>query len=140
MKFPKFVYSISGWIQPDGKWHPSDEWWHISAIYELKDLGCPYLQDTVTNKILKEGDEIKIKKHISDIGFIKISRAQIDGNISNTEQLFALQNLLSLCNPDEEIGILGHNGVLKNIRIARIMKLKNPRVLSKIKKEDINNT
>jgi hypothetical protein len=129
MQEPKYLNKISGWILTDGKWHPTEEWWHINAIYDLKEEGYSILQSKETKEILKEGDESKIRDHLAALGFIKISRSQIDGIKLNIPQLVTLQNLLSLCNPDDEIGILGSNGVLKFIRISRIMKLKNPSAL-----------
>ncbi|WP_397601230.1 hypothetical protein [Silvanigrella sp.] len=129
MQEPKYLNKISGWILTDGKWHPTEEWWHINAIYDLKENGYPVLQSKETKEILMEGDESKIRDHLAVLGFIKISRSQIDGIKLNISQLVTLQNLLSLCNPDDEIGILGSNGVLKFIRISRIMKLKNPDAL-----------
>jgi len=49
----KYLNEISGWILTDGKWHPIDEWWHINAIYDLKETGYPPLQNKETNAILK---------------------------------------------------------------------------------------
>ena len=129
MPQPKHLNSISGWILSEGKWFPTEEWWHIQAIYDLRDEGYPDLQTKETKAILAEGDESKIRDHLANIGFIKISRCQIDGIKLNKKQLYTLQNLLSLCNPEDEIGILGRNGTLKFLSIARVMKLKNPEVL-----------
>jgi hypothetical protein len=129
MPQPKHLNNISGWILPEGEWHPTDEWWHINAIYDLRDSGHPNLQAKETKEILLEGDESKIRDHIASLGFIKFSRCQTDGVKLNRKQLSTLQNLLSLCNPEDEIGILGSNGILKFISISRIMKLKNPFVL-----------
>ncbi|APJ04692.1 hypothetical protein [Silvanigrella aquatica] len=120
---------ISGWILADGEWYPTDEWWHINAIYDLRDKGHPDLQSKVTNDILQDGDESKIRDHLAELCFIKISRSQIDGIKLNRKQLVTLQNLLSLCDPEAEIGILGSNGILKFISIGRIIKLKNPQIL-----------
>lgn len=124
MQEPKYLNKISGWILSEGTWHPTDEWWHLNAIYDLRQNGHPDLQSKETKEILKEGDESKIRDHVASLGFIKISRSQIDGIKLNNKQLSTLQNLLSLCNPDDEIGILGSNGTLKYIRISRLMKLK----------------
>lgn len=126
---PKHLNDISGWILTEGKWHPTDEWWHINAIYDLRDRGHPDLQGKETKEILLEGEESKIRDHIASLGFIKISRSQIDGVKLNRQQLSTLQNLLSLCDPEDEIGILGSNGILKFLSISRVMKLKNPLVL-----------
>ncbi len=126
---PKHLNNISGWILTEGLWHPTDEWWHINAIYDLRDSGHPDLQKKETKEILLEGEESKIRDHIASLGFIKISRSQIDGVKLNRQQLTTLQNLLSLCNPEDEIGILGSNGILKFLSISRVMKLKNPLVL-----------
>ena len=126
---PKHLNNISGWILSEGKWYPTDEWWHINAIYDLRDNGHPDLQSNETKEILLEGDESKIRDHIASLGFVKISRSQIDGAKLNRQQLSTLQNLLSLCSPEDEIGILGSNGILKFISISRVMKLKNPQIL-----------
>lgn len=125
----KLLNNISGWILSEGKWYPTDEWWHINAIYDLQDKGHPDLQDKETKKILLEGDESKIRGHVSSLGFIKISRSQIDGVKLNRQQLSTLQSLLSLCDPEDEVSILGNNGILKFMSVSRIMKLKNPHVL-----------
>lgn len=129
MQEQKYLNKISGWILTDGTWYPTDEWWHISAIYDLKDQGYPCLQRQDTYEVLNSGDESIIREHLAILGFIKISRSQIDGIKITNMQLATLQNLLSLCNPDDEIGLLGSNGAIKYIRIARIMKLKNPNAL-----------
>ncbi len=129
MQEQKYLNKISGWILTAGTWHLTDEWWHISAIYDLKDQGYPCLQSKDTSTVLNLGDESIIRDHLAQLGFIKISRCQIDGIKLSNIQLATLQNLLSLCNPDDEIGLLGSNGVIKHIRIARIMKLKNANAL-----------
>lgn len=129
MQDQKYLNKISGWILTDGTWYPTEEWWHISSIYDLKEQGFPSLQSKETKEILDSGDESNIRDHLANLGFIKISRSQIDGIKLTTTQLVTLQNLLSLCNPDDEIGLLGSNGLIKHIRIARIMKLKNPNIL-----------
>lgn len=129
MQEQKYLNKISGWILTDGTWLPTDEWWHISAMYDLKEQGYLSLQDKETTEILRLGEESTIREHLAKLGFIKISRSQIDGIKLTQTQLVTLQNLLALCNPDDEIGLLGNNGTIKYIRIARIMKLKNPNAL-----------
>ncbi|WP_186647888.1 hypothetical protein [Fluviispira vulneris] len=127
---PERLSEISGWILPCGKWHSTEEWWHINALYDLRDSGLSSLQEKTTLSILANGDEAQIRDHVAHLGFIKISRCQLDGVNMSRQQLATLQSLLFLCDPEQEIGILiGNTGIIKNVNISRIMKLKNPTVL-----------
>lgn len=121
--------SISGWILTEGKWYPTEEWWHLKAIYDLQDDGYPKLQSNETKKILLDGDEMKIRDHLASLGFIKISRSQIDGDTLNHQQLLTLKNLLTFCNPEDEVCFLRKDGSLKFKTVSRILKLKNPLLL-----------
>ncbi|KAB8028119.1 hypothetical protein [Fluviispira multicolorata] len=133
MSQPERLNEISGWILPCGKWYDTEEWWHINALYDLRDSGLNELQNLSTLNILSGGDEAQIRDHVASLGFIKISRNQLDGVQMSRQQLSTLQSLLLLCDPEQEVGILiGNTGIIKNINISRIMKLKNPVLLFEI--------
>lgn len=121
--------SLSGWVLPDGTWHPTREWWHISALYELQQENLSELNTPRAKRILKEGCEESIRNFVAEIGFVKISRRQIDASSLNHAQLCTLKNLFNLLSLDEEFLLLMPSGKEKVWPIERIMKLKNPSAL-----------
>lgn len=130
MDQPEHLSDISGWILPNGQWHSTEEWWHINALYDLRDEGLAELQGAEASAVLSRGDEGEIRDFVARLGFVKISRNQIDAVQMTRNQLSTLQNLLLLCNPEQEIGILlGSTGMLKQVEVSRVMKLKNPALL-----------
>ncbi|MBX9703332.1 MAG: hypothetical protein K2X39_04185 [Silvanigrellaceae bacterium] len=131
MSKPQHLEEICGWILPDGTWLAVEQWWHISAIYDLQEAGYPALQEGDIEKALKKGDEIEIRALLAHQGFIKISRHQVDAlNISN-KQLQTLQGLLELCNPEDDLEFIQNESYsYKYIKISRIMKLKCVKMLN----------
>jgi hypothetical protein len=117
--------AISGWILPDGRWHAAEEWWHVSALYDLQDQHPQHFQTGLV-EALKAGDEAKIRRAASEAGFIKISRQQMDLIALNLPQLRTLQKLLHLIDPEEEfIILLEHGNRQKNMAVERLLKLKS---------------
>jgi hypothetical protein len=126
---------ISGWILPDGRWIETKEWWHISALYDLKDEQYAPLQSTKAQQIFQEGDEESIRNFASELGFIKVSQTIIDGEIMTKIQLDTLKNLLLIFNPDFEISVYtSKSGFIKKISVKRIFQLKNSTLF--FKKQD----
>lgn len=116
---------ISGWILPDGQWKAAEEWWHVSALYDLQEE-FPQHFNPGLQEALKGGDESKIRRAASDAGFIKISRQQMDLVSMNIHQLRTLQRLVELIDPEDEFMILlEHGNRQKNIAVERLLKLKS---------------
>lgn len=121
---------LSGWILPDGTWLPVDEWWHIAALYDLRDSGYTALLSLRSESILLGGDEALIRSHAADLGFVKVSRRLLDAYSMNQAQLKTLQEQLIYCDLEAEFGILnGDKGVVRTISVARLLKLRNPLLL-----------
>ena len=128
----KSYRELSGWILPDGKWHETPEWWHISAVYDMMEAGSPFLKGSEIKAILKKGDEGETREALSALGFAKISRGQLDAESLTPKQLETFQDLIEDFDPDEEIEFLSTtNGPVWHITIARILKTKNPKALFK---------
>ena len=117
--------ALSGWILPDGSWQPAEEWWHVSALYDLTEQ-VPNHFTPELHAALKSGDESKIRRAASEAGFVKISRQQIDLVRFTLQQLRTLQRLVELFDHDAEIMVLlEHGNRQKNIRIERLIKFKS---------------
>lgn len=116
---------LSGWILPDGYWHPAEEWWHVSALYDLKEA-YPSLFTANLNEAMQGGDESKIRRSASEAGFVKISREQMDLISLSSAQLRTLQRLIELIDPEAEvIVLLEHGNRKKNVSVERILKLRS---------------
>lgn len=121
--------SLSGWILPSGSWHSTREWWHISALYDLQQSGLTELNTEYAQQILKKGDEEEIRNFVAEIGFVKISRRQIDGASFNRSQLATLKMIFNLLDLEEEFTVFTPLGAEKVWTIEKIMKLRNPAAL-----------
>lgn len=121
---------LSGWLLPDATFVHVAEWWHISYLYDLRDNGMPMLQEPSAITILSGGDESSIRNLAAQLGFVKISRGEIDANGITDAQLAALQCELELFDPSFEFRLLINGGqAIKTIAIDRLMKLKSARNL-----------
>ena len=119
---------LSGWILPDATFVHVAEWWHVSYLYDLRDNGMPLLQEPTALATLAEGDESNIRNLAAQLGFVKISRGEIDANGMTESQLSALQCELELFDPSFEFRLLINGGqTIKTISIDRLMKLKSAR-------------
>ncbi|MEN9825178.1 MAG: hypothetical protein RI953_923 [Pseudomonadota bacterium] len=119
------IKSLSGWILPDGTWQPAEEWWHVSALYDLKDLKPEFFPSALTDA-LKTGDETSIRRAASEAGFIKISRQQFDLVAITIHQLRTLQKLVEYIDPEAEfIVLLEHGNRQKQLSVGRLLKLKS---------------
>jgi hypothetical protein len=119
------LHELSGWILPDGRWQPAEEWWHVSALYDLESENSMQTPHELT-AALKSGDESLIRRSAANAGFVKISRQQIDLVTFNLSQLRTLQGLLELIDPDEEFTLLlDHGQRQKKLSVERILKLKS---------------
>lgn len=117
--------NISGWILPDGQWRPAEEWWHVSALYDLFEEN-PQLFSHVLQDAMKSGDEARIRRAASESGFVKISRQQLDLVSLTVQQLRTLQKLVELIDPEAEfIILLEHGHRQKNIAVERLLKLRS---------------
>jgi hypothetical protein len=119
------IKEISGWILPDGHWQPAEEWWHVSALYDLKEQFPVHFSDNLQDA-LSGGDESKIRRAASEAGFVKISRQQMDLISLTLQQLRTLQRLVELIDPEAEFMVLlEHGNRQKNIAVGRLLKLKS---------------
>ena len=124
------IAELSGWILPDGTWIAVEEWWHLSALFDLRDTGMTPLTTKDSLTVLAGGDEAQIRHHVAELGFVKISRSLIDAYTLSSSQLRTLQELLEFCDLESELGLLqSANAEIKQISVARILKLKNPAAL-----------
>ena len=124
------IVELSGWILPDGTWMAVEEWWHLSALFDLRDTGMTPLTTKQSLAVLAGGDEAQIRHHVAELGFVKISRSLIDAYTLSSSQLRTLQELLEFCDLESELGLLqSANAEIKQISVARILKLKNPAAL-----------
>ncbi len=127
---PQHAGALSGWILPDASFVHVAEWWHVSYLYDLRDNGMPLLQEPAALATLAEGDESNIRNLAAQLGFVKISRGEIDANGMTEAQLSALQCELELFDPSFEFRLLISGGqTIKTIAIDRLMKLKSARNL-----------
>lgn len=121
---------ISGWILPRGEWVEVEEWWHISYLYELKDdpnlPGSEHFQTQQGKEVLKRGDESEIRDFAATVGFVKLSRGEIDSYGMTSKQLTTLKELIEWCDPDFEFRLLIRGGqVVKPIAVDRLLKLRS---------------
>lgn len=123
------IKSLSGWILPDGLWQPAEEWWHVSALYDLQEQ-CPQHFTDSLNEALGSGDEARIRRSASEAGFIKISRQQFDLVSITLNQLRTLQKLIEYIDPEDEFIVLLEHGLRqKKIAVGRLLKLKSAQPL-----------
>lgn len=116
---------LSGWILPDGHWLPAEEWWHVSALYDLKENTPQHFSESLC-EAMQGGDEAKIRRSASEAGFVKISREQMDLISLSSAQLRTLQRLIELIDPEAEfIVLLEHGNRQKNMSVERILKLRS---------------
>lgn len=119
------IKALSGWILPDGVWHPAEEWWHVSALYDLQD-DKPQHFNAALKEALQSGDEARIRRCASEAGFIKISRRQFDFIAMTLNQLRTLQKLVEYLDPEAEFIVLLEHGMRqKKIAVGRLLKLKS---------------
>lgn len=124
------IEHLSGWLLPEGDWIAVEEWWHISALYDLRDTGYAPLATEASRIVLEAGEEAAIRHHVATLGLIKISRKMIDAYMMNGAQLRTLKGLLEVCDLEAELGLLtGHNGQVRNVSVSRLLKLRNPELL-----------
>lgn len=124
----------SGWILPDGRWFPTEDWWHIAGIYELLETGEPHLQLPSLLESLKQGDEQAIREELSFAGFVKVSRLNLDFATLTNSQLTTFQFILAHFPIMETIVHLIHYEDRKSIKAAflpawRVLKLKESSAL-----------
>lgn len=118
---------LSGWLLPTGEWHPCEDWWHLTALYDLRDAGLAELSSPVAHEILGRGREEEIRDFVAGAGFVRISRSLIDGHALTHRQLLTLQGLVEFCEPNTEIEVLdSKRGVSVRMTIARILKFRSP--------------
>jgi hypothetical protein len=119
-------FDLSGWVLPSGEYQVVEEWWHVSHLYDLKAGGQPELQSQECAEILSRGDESEIRDMASKLGFVKISRGEIDAYSISNEQLVSLQAILELCDPEFEFRLLIKGGEsIRPISVARLLKLRS---------------
>ena len=118
---------LSGWILPDGTWMQVAEWWHIQAIYELRDSGN--LSDPDLATVLQGGDEALIRHELAAKGFAKVSRGVLDAYSMTDAQLRSLQDQLMFFDASDEVLILMEGGVEKRVSLERVLKLRKPHSL-----------
>lgn len=115
---------LSGWILPCGSWLAVQEWWHLSALFDLRDEGHTALQGEEARMILDSGDEAIIRDFAARMGFVKISRCVVDAYALSELQLVTLQGLLEVCDLEAELTLLIAGGAQKAITVARLLKLR----------------
>ncbi len=119
------IKALSGWILPDAVWQPAEEWWHVSALYDLLEQKPQHFNDSLQDA-LKSGDEARIRRSASEAGFIKISRQQFDLISISIGQLRTLQKLVEFIDPEDEFTVLLEHGMRqKKISVGRLIKLKS---------------
>jgi hypothetical protein len=119
------IKALSGWILPDAVWQPAEEWWHVSALYDLMEQKPQHFNDGLRDA-LKSGDEARIRRSASEAGFIKISRQQFDLISISIGQLRTLQKLVEFIDPEDEFTVLLEHGMRqKKISVERLIKLKS---------------
>ncbi len=124
------IENLSGWLLPEGRFVPTEDWWHVNGLYDLKDNCYPLFQTQKALEIFKAGEEEPIRNLASELGLLKIARGQIDGEKINLQQLNTLKKLLELLDPELEFEILTPQiGLLKKVSVFRLLKIKNPEVL-----------
>jgi hypothetical protein len=119
------IKALSGWILPDAKWQPAEEWWHVSALYDLLEQNPEYFTDSL-KEALSSGDEARIRRSASEAGFIKISRQQFDLISISLGQLRTLQKLVEYIDPEDEFTVLLEHGMRQKVlSVGRLLKLKS---------------
>lgn len=124
------VSECSGWILPEGRFVPVEEWWHVSGLYDLKDQNYPLFQSDIAQKIFQNGNEESIRNFAAQVGLVKIGRGQLDGEKFNEQQLVTLKLLIQFLDPEFEFEILSPSvGLIKKMSVDRILKVKNTNVI-----------
>lgn len=119
--------TLSGWLLPDGTFLEAKEWWHLAALYDLRDAGEVLLCTPQAKIVLDGGDEDRIKEFVFQIGFVKLGRRLVEGAELSVGQLKTLHSLIEFFVPDEELGfILEGEENPRYMSVDRILKLKNP--------------
>jgi hypothetical protein len=119
--------SFCGWILPCGSWRSTAPFWHIMALYDLRDEErYPCLTTPKAQSVLQTGDEGIIRNWVAQQGFVKLSPYFIDGISLNPKQLETLQECLGLLSPDDSIQIYHPTqGLLKTLTVRKLLKMKN---------------
>ena len=119
------IKALSGWILPDATWRPAEEWWHVSALYDLQEEKPEFFSEAL-KEALTSGDEARIRRSASEAGFIKISRQQFDLLTISVAQLRTLQKLIEYIDPEDEFTVLLEHGMRQKIlSVGRLLKLKS---------------
>lgn len=120
---------LSGWILPDAQWLAVEEWWHVSCLYELRSSSrVPALASPEVAAVLDEGDEAKIRDAAARLGFVKVSRGEIDAYGLTDAQLRTLQVQLGDFDPEFEFRILlGGGERIYPISVGLLLKLRTAR-------------
>jgi hypothetical protein len=100
------------------------EWWHLTALFELRDEGHGSFQDNASREVLAGGDEAIIRDFAARKGFAKVSRGVLDAYVLTDAQLLTLQGLLEVCDLEAELTLLSEGGAQRNITVARLLKLR----------------
>jgi hypothetical protein len=122
---------LSGWILPDGSWLEVDAWWHLNSLYDLRAQGrVAGLCDPEPAAILDVGDEAAVRDMAARLGFVKISRGEIDAYALLDHQLKTLQHVLEEFDPSFRFRLIIMGGErIDHVSIERIMKLRSARLL-----------
>ena len=123
------LQSLSGWILPCGTWKAVQEWWHLSALFELRDAGHQAFLCAESKGILDSGDEALIRDLAARKGLAKVSRGVLDAYTLNDAQLATLKSLMEVCDLEEELTLLSEGGAQRNIAVARVLKLRRAATL-----------
>jgi hypothetical protein len=115
---------LSGWILPDGTWLPVAEWWHINAIYDLRDSCLALANNSAVLDALSSGDEAEIRHQLALAGFAKVSRGILDTYSLSDLQLKTLQDQILYFDSTQEIVVLRQGGSEKKTTLERVLKLK----------------
>lgn len=123
------LQSLSGWILPCGTWQAVQEWWHVSALFDLRQAGLEALQCEDSERVLASGDEALIRDFAARKGLAKVSRGMLDAYTLNDAQLATLKSLMEVCDLEEELTLLMEGGAQRSIPVARLLKLRRAAVL-----------
>jgi|GEM_PF-621111 len=134
------VRELSGWILPDGTWRSVPEWWHISALFDLRDEGHTSLTCQTARATLDSGDEAQIRDLAARRGFAKVSRGMLDAYSFTDTQLATLQDLLEICDLEAELTLLSEDGAQRIVSVARLLKLRRAAALFPAKEQQVRAT
>lgn len=103
----------------------------MACLYDLRDSGrVPGLLDPACVAVLEGGDESSIRDMAAKLGFVKISRGEIDAYALSDAQLRTLQSSLEDFDPEFEFRLLIAGGQqVQLISVDRILKLRSAQVL-----------